>query len=74
MGIPGGSTNGIFLDFATKSSRPRPGAGPVLVPGEPDRLEAERRTREGIPLNSRTVDALRALSATLGVSALELSG
>ncbi len=52
-----------------KSARPRPGGGPVLVPGEPDRVEAERRSREGIPLNARTVETLRQVCETLGVSA-----
>jgi uncharacterized oxidoreductase len=52
-----------------KSSRPRPGGGPVMLPGEPERLEAARRSREGIPLNARTVETLRALCAGLGLKA-----
>ncbi len=55
-----------------KSARPQPGGPPVMVPGEPDRLEAARRSRDGIPLNRRTVEALQSLCATLGVSAREL--
>jgi uncharacterized oxidoreductase len=61
-----------LIDYV-KSSRPRPGTPAVLVPGEPDRLEAERRSREGIPLNAKTVEALRALCQTLGVDAAALA-
>ncbi len=60
-----------LVDYV-KSSRPRPGGGPVLVPGEPDRLEAARRMRDGIPLNEATVEAVRSLCRTLGVNASEL--
>lgn len=57
-----------------KSSRPRPGDAPVLVPGEPDRLEAQRRARKGIPLNARTVETLRELCIALGIDAELLAG
>ncbi len=57
-----------------KSARPRVGGSPVLVPGEPDRIEAERRSRDGIPLNARTVEALRELCIELGIDAEGLGG
>jgi len=41
----------------------------ALAPGDPERLSAERRLREGIPLGS-TLDELNALAAELGVEKL----
>ena len=41
----------------------------ALAPGDPERLSAERRRRDGIPLGS-TVDELNALAAELGVEKL----
>lgn len=41
----------------------------ALAPGDPERLSAERRRREGIPLGS-TRDELNALAAELGVEKL----
>ena len=57
-----------------KSARPRPDGGPVVVPGEPDRIEFERRSRDGIPLNTRTVETLREVCDTLGLDSKVLDG
>ena len=42
----------------------------ALAPGEPERLSAERRSREGIPLGDATLAELNALARELGVTAL----
>ena len=41
----------------------------ALAPGDPERLSAERRRREGVPLGS-TLEELNALAAELGVTPL----
>jgi LDH2 family malate/lactate/ureidoglycolate dehydrogenase len=41
----------------------------ALAPGDPERLMAERRAREGIPLGS-TVEELNKLADELGVAKL----
>jgi len=52
-----------------KSARPLPGGGPVKIPGEPDREEATRRAREGIPLNEQTWATVARVLRDLGLSA-----
>jgi ureidoglycolate dehydrogenase (NAD+) len=42
----------------------------AMAPGEPERLTAERREREGIPLGDGTIAELNALAEELGVGAL----
>src|SRR5687767_1232970 len=42
----------------------------ALAPGDPERLNAERRGREGIPLGDATAAELNALAAELGVARL----
>jgi len=42
----------------------------ALAPGDPERLSAERRRREGVPLPQATVAELSALAAELGVAQL----
>ncbi len=41
-----------------------------LAPGDPERLTAERRTREGIPIPENTLAELNVLATQLGVSTL----
>jgi uncharacterized oxidoreductase len=41
------------LTSYVKSAKPAPGGSPVVVPGEPDREEAIRREREGIPFSEQ---------------------
>ena len=42
----------------------------ALAPGDPERLTAERRRREGIPLGDATVDELNRLAGEVGVAKL----
>jgi ureidoglycolate dehydrogenase (NAD+) len=42
----------------------------ALAPGEPERLTAARREKEGVPLGEGTLGELNALAAQLGVAAL----
>ena len=46
-----------FLDYV-KSSRPAPGFTEVLIPGEPENREKERRMKEGIFVEDRTWDTI----------------
>lgn len=48
-----------------------PGASGIFLPGEPERLSAAQRSRHGIPLPRRTVDALAACARGLGVAAFD---
>ena len=43
---------------------------PPLAPGDPERLSAARRSREGVPLGEGVLAELNALAAQLGVTAL----
>ena len=45
-------------------------ARPPLAPGDPERITAARRSRDGIPLPGNLVAELNALAAELGVKAL----
>lgn len=48
-----------------------PGALGIFLPGEPERLTAAERARDGIPLPRRTFDALSACARGLGVDAFD---
>src|SRR5262249_7051070 len=51
-----------------KSSEPAPGAGEVLIPGEPEaRMERERGAR-GIPVEDETWRQIEAIAKELGVA------
>jgi uncharacterized oxidoreductase len=54
-----------------RGSPPAPGASGIFLPGEPERIAAAERTRDGIPLPRRTVDALLACARGLGVDAFD---
>lgn len=56
------------LTAYVKSSKPLPGGTPVQIPGEPDREEAARRSREGIPLNEQTLAKVARVLTELGLS------
>ena len=45
-------------------------ARPPLAPGDPERLNAQRRSREGVPIGAATLQELNALAAELGVARL----
>ncbi len=51
-----------------KATPPAPGFPEVFLPGEREARLRERRLREGVALESSTVEALRALGERLGVS------
>jgi len=57
-----------------KTAQPLPGEPPVHIPGERSRREAGRRAQEGIPLNEKTVEALRRTCRELGVGDERLGG
>jgi LDH2 family malate/lactate/ureidoglycolate dehydrogenase len=50
-----------------RATRPQPGTGGPLIPGDPEREAEEVRRREGIPLLSPVVDSLREISRRTGV-------
>ena len=50
-----------------RASPPMAGGDPIAFPGEPERAVALRRTRDGIPLPPRTLDALTAAARSLGL-------
>ena len=57
------------LTAYVKTSRPMPGVGPVHIPGEKSREEAERRRRQGIILNQETWQRLAGVLQDLGLPA-----
>jgi len=61
------------IDFFLKEIRnqePADPARPPMAPGEPERLTAARREKEGVPLGEGTLGELNALAAQLGVQPL----
>jgi uncharacterized oxidoreductase len=46
-----------------------PGAGPILLPGDPERITLEKRSRDGIPMEESHWAKLTGLAAKLGVPA-----
>lgn len=51
-----------------KSSKPREGFKEVLLPGEPESRTAERRTREGIPVEDETWNKMLTLARELEIA------
>jgi LDH2 family malate/lactate/ureidoglycolate dehydrogenase len=51
-----------------------PGATAIHLPGEPERIAARERTRDGIPLPRRTFAALAGCARALGVAAFDEAG
>ena len=52
------------------AAEPADPARPPMAPGEPERLSAARREKEGVPLGEGTLGELNALAAQLGVAPL----
>ena len=52
---------------ALRSTRPAPGTGGPLIPGDPERQAEAVRSRDGIPLVKAVVDDLMAISAHTGI-------
>lgn len=59
----------LLLDEA-RAEEPADPARPPLAPGDPERLSAERRRRDGVPVGATVLAELNALGAELGVKAL----
>jgi uncharacterized oxidoreductase len=55
-----------------KSARPAPGFEEVLVPGEPEKRSAARRTAQGIEVDANTWRDIRAAAVSLGITEAEL--
>jgi uncharacterized oxidoreductase len=55
-----------------RSSRVAPGFAEVLLPGEPERRSAERRGREGIPVDDGTWRDVLEAAAKLGITQGEI--
>jgi ureidoglycolate dehydrogenase (NAD+) len=53
-----------------RTQEPADPARPPLAPGDPERLCAERRLREGVPLGTGVIAELNALAAELGIAKL----
>lgn len=53
-----------------KSSRPAPGGGEILMPGEPEACAREQRSRTGIPIDDETWGELLRVTRELGVAEL----
>ena len=51
-----------------QQSPPRSGMGPVLLPGEVERITAARRDRDGIPIDRTTWALLRDAAQDAGVT------
>lgn len=64
----GGALEGEIAALAAwvRSARPAQPGGRILLPGETERLVAQQRDREGIPMPRRTLDALLACAARAG--------
>jgi uncharacterized oxidoreductase len=67
-----GTAGALEREIATlagwvRASPPANPGGRILLPGEPERLAAAERDREGIPLPRRTIAALDASATTLGL-------
>jgi len=56
------------LTTYVKSAKPLPGGEAVRIPGEPDREEAVRRTREGIHFSEQAWSKVEAVLRELGLS------
>ena len=55
-----------------RGSRVAPGFDEILLPGEPERRSAEKRHREGIPVDDTTWRDIRAAASSLGITDAEL--
>jgi len=51
-----------------KSTPAAAGQPPVLLPGDPEILAREQRSKQGIPVDDEVWDALKAMGAKLNLS------
>jgi uncharacterized oxidoreductase len=54
-----------------KASPPVDASRPVLVPGDPERLSSQERSRAGIPLDTTTWNEIVAAGEVMGVTRAE---
>ncbi len=72
LGDPGRIAEGIAASKAhIRSARVAPGFEEILLPGEPERRAAARRTAEGIPVDDRSWAQIREAAGNLGIAAAE---
>jgi uncharacterized oxidoreductase len=62
-----------YLAFV-KDVPPAPGFDEVLLPGEPERRSAERRSSDGVPIPEPVWEKLAAAASTLGIALPEATG
>ncbi len=73
LGDPAGVAEAAASTAAhIRSSRVAPGFDQVLLPGEPERRSAERRAREGIPVDDGTWRDVLEAAAKLGITQGEI--
>jgi len=73
IGDPGVVTGNVEAVRAhVKSARAAPGFEEVLVPGEPERRSAARRSEHGTEVDETSWRDIRSAAATLGISDVEL--
>jgi hydroxycarboxylate dehydrogenase B len=56
-----------------RASPPAPGFNEIIIPGEPELRQAERRRREGMDVDDETWRQFTACAASLGVDAAEIA-
>lgn len=56
------------LTDAVRGATPQPGAGEVLMPGDPEAASVTRLLREGVPVSSETARALSGLARELAIA------
>jgi LDH2 family malate/lactate/ureidoglycolate dehydrogenase len=76
IAIPRRSSPPILVDISTcanrlveyvKSSKLAEGFAEILIPGEPERLERERRERDGVPVDEESWRQIRETAERYGV-------
>jgi uncharacterized oxidoreductase len=73
LGDPTAIAHGIEATKAhIKAARVAPGFDEILLPGEPERRYAAKRTAEGIEVDDTTWRDIRAAAGTIGISAQEI--
>lgn len=75
LGDPAAIRAGITESAAyIKSSRVAPGFEEVLLPGDPERRSAARRSAEGIPIDETSWNEIREAALKVGVTEEEITG
>ena len=73
LGDPAAIAQGIEASKAhIRAARVAPGFDEILLPGEPERRSSEKRSAQGIEVDAKTWQDIRAAAESLGISAAEL--